>query len=929
MATLIRRLLAMIRRGRLDRELQDELARHLELKTDALLADGLSPDEARRRASIAVGNVTRLREESRALWGFPSIDALMLDTRYGLRQLRRAPAFAAAAVLTLGLAIGANSALFAIAHAVLLRPLPYPAPGRIVSITVASKGTDIQRMDEPTAQLAMTTGVDAFEALATYQSTGANLNGGDQPERVSGARVSGRFFAAIGVQPALGRTFVAEEFQTGGPSAVILSDSLWTRAFGRRPDVIDRTISLDDQSYLVVGVMPGGFRFPFRSEVWLPSQPRRIGSGGFYYTDFIGRLRSGVSVSAARDGLTSLRRSHERDLPDGARELELRLMPLHERLYGSYRGSLALLLGVVGCVLLIACANVANLLLARASVRRRELALRAALGANRTRLIRQLLVESVLLAGFGAIPGLALAELGLRAFLAVGPPALARIPGIALDGTVLAFTVAITVGTGLLFGIAPALAAGRADPHEWLKGTRSDGATAGRSHPRRILVVLQLGTAVVLTIGAALLAKSFVRFQAVDRGFNADNVLTASVTLPRTRYADEATRASFYDRVLERLRALPAVESASISPVGVTGMTLTMRWPRGLGSDPSDTSVLAVLTDVPPQHFRTFGIPILEGTECGAVRDSPTAVINRQAARRAFGDRSAVGERLDLAAQGTYTIVGVATDVRAMGTKALPLSTVYTCASPIDAPYSSVIAVRARTGLRSGDARACDSRGGPGNRSGATSQRRHDGRTAGRRSRHVEVVRCAVDRVLRCLVARARHLRALRAHRLSGGAAGSRNRGADGAWRGRASRAEARVATGGDADGSRHRSRFDRCRSSRPVHSHAAVRGRTTRCRRVRGHGRGTCDRGDRRGGNPRATCVAAGSAHRPPRGIATRQCNQAPFDGSSRDFSATVWMRNWPRKSERTSNYAPRRSSMKGWIRNWPRARPAACSAT
>jgi putative ABC transport system permease protein len=697
MATLIRRLLAMIRRGRLDRELKDELARHLELKTDALVADGLSPDEARRRAAIAVGNVTRLREESRALWGFPSIDALLLDTRYGLRQLRRAPAFAAAAVLTLGLAIGANSALFAIAHAVLLRPLPYPEPGRIVSITVASKGTDIQRMDEPTAQLALTAGVDAFEALATYQSAGANLNGGDQPERVSGARVSGRFFAAIGVQPALGRTFVTEEFQTGGPSAVILSDSLWTRAFARRPDVINRTLSLDDQTYLVIGVMPGGFRFPFRSEFWLPSQPRKIGSG-FYYTDFIGRLRAGVSVSAARDALTSLRRSHERDLPEGARELELRLMPLHERLYGSYRGSLVLLLGVVGCVLLIACANVANLLLARASVRRRELALRAALGANRTRLIRQLLVESVLLAGFGAIPGLALAEIGLRAFLAVGPRALARIPGIALDGTVLAFTVAITVGTGLLFGIAPALAAGRADPHEWLKGTRSGRATAGRSHPRRILVVLQLGTAVVLTIGAALLAKSFVRFQAIDRGFDADNVLTASVTLPRTRYADEATRASFYDRVLERLRALPAVESASIAPVAVTGMTLTMTWPRGLRSDPSDTSVLAVLTNVSPQHFRTFGMPILEGTECGAVRDIPTAVINRQAARRAFGDRSAVGERLDLAAQGTYTIVGVAADVRAMGTKAPPLSTVYTCASPTEGPFSSVIAVRARTG---------------------------------------------------------------------------------------------------------------------------------------------------------------------------------------------------------------------------------------
>jgi hypothetical protein len=275
--SLLRHLKAWLRRGRLDDELREELEQHVAWKTESLIADGLPEGEARRRAAIDVGNVTRLREQSRALWGFPSFDSIAQDARYGLRQLRRTPLFTLATVATLGLTIGATSALFAIANAVILRPLPYPQSDRIVSLSIARKGVDTARMDEPTALLAIASRLPTFDTLAMYNSSGANLTGGAQPERVSGARVSERFFDVMRTQPALGRTFTAEERQANGPPSLVLSDSLWARAFGRSPDVLRREVRLDDKSYTVVGVMPPGFRFPGRSDFWLPYTPRQLG----------------------------------------------------------------------------------------------------------------------------------------------------------------------------------------------------------------------------------------------------------------------------------------------------------------------------------------------------------------------------------------------------------------------------------------------------------------------------------------------------------------------------------------------------------------------------------------------------------------------------------------------------------------------------
>jgi predicted permease len=696
---ILRHLAAWFRRDRLDDELRRELAEHREWKTESLIAEGVPGLEARRRAAVEVGNLTRLHEESRAIWGFPAIDGAVQDARYGWRQLRRTPLFTLATMTTLALTIGGTSTLFAIANAVVLRPLAFSRADRIVSISIAQQGVDTHVMDEPTARLAMAGALPSFESLAAYNTTGANFAGGAEPERVAGVRVSPGYFDVLRLRPAIGRSFERDEWMTGGPPVVILSDALARRGFGSSQDAVNRQVALDDRPYTVIGVMPPGDSFPARRDFWLPLLPRVLGGGGFFYTSFLGRLRDGALLPNARAELLSLRRTHEPELPARARGNEIRIMPLHERLYGEFRAPVLLLLGVVVSVLLIACANVANLLLARAAVRRQELALRAALGASRARVARQLLVESILLAVLGAVPGLVLAVYSLRAFLKFGPVELTRIPGIAIDTRVLMVTLAITVGAGLLFGIAPALAAGRMDSDEALKSAARSGSRH-TSRPRRALVIFELAAAVVVVIGAALLAKSLVRFHAIDRGFHADNVLTASMTLPRPRYAAAGARRAFYEGVIGRVRALPGVESAAL-PAGLDSLSMTMAWPAGSNEGPpgSDTAPIGIV-EVGAANFRTFGIPIRSGRECGdeGTADAAAVVVNQRMAQRAFPRGAAVGRQISLGQEGTFTIVGVSADVRGFDGDAMPMAKVYVCADGRDPSTYADIAVRARAG---------------------------------------------------------------------------------------------------------------------------------------------------------------------------------------------------------------------------------------
>jgi putative ABC transport system permease protein len=622
------------------------------------------------------------------------MEGLFSDLVYGVRQFRRVPLLVGAILATLAVTIGANTLLFTIANAALFRALPYPDASRLVSPSVLQKGRDVERMDEPTARLAA--GLPTFESFASYDSVAATFIGGDYPERLAGARVSESFFHVLGVGPTLGRTFTGDELKIGGGNVVVLSDVLWTRRFGRRDTIVGERIALDDGTYEVVGVMPRGFAFPGASEFWLPLRPRQIAGGGMYYFDAIARLQPSITVEQARSALLTLRESRKAELPAAALRTEVRVLSLHQRLYGNFTQPLILLLGAVGCVLLIGCANIVNLLLARNSTRRTELAIRAAIGASRRRLLRQLLVEHLLLAGVGAAAGLAVAFAGLRAFRAFGPPALARLPSLAIDGHVLLFTLALTVGTGLLFGLAPALGAARIDPGDRLKGTRTGTREGGR--PRRALVVLEIAAAVVLMLGASLLARSFIRYQAVDRGFHADNVLTASLTLPAARYADSVARRAFFDGLVERLRGLEGVDSVVVSNAAISPLSMTMTWPpRSKGGD-GDREI-GVGTGLGDRHFYTFGIPVLEGRECAGEGDESAAVVNASMARVAFPDRSAVGGSLDLShvSLGTRTIVGVVADVANMQTKAPPLPMVYQCAGRERAGYGTV-AVRVREG---------------------------------------------------------------------------------------------------------------------------------------------------------------------------------------------------------------------------------------
>ena len=621
------------------------------------------------------------------------MDALIQDVRYSFRQFRRVPLFAGGIIATLALVVGANSLLFAIANAALIRALPYPQSSRLVSISIAQKGRDIERMDEPTARLAVAANLPVFESLGMYNTSGATLVGGEYPERLSGARVSGSFFDVLAVRPAAGRSFTEDEMREGGPPAIMLGDAVWTRTFGRRSTIVGERITLNDRSYEVVGLMPAGFSYPDRTEFWLPLVPRSVTSG-LYYIDFIGRLRPSVSVEQARAAISTLRESRRQELPPAALRSEIRAMSLHQRLYGDFRRPLLLLLGTVACVLLIGCANIANLLLARSSTRRAELAVRLAVGASRRRLFRQLLVESLVLACAGALPGIALAFAGLRAFRAFGPPALTSLPALAIDNQVLLFTLALTILTGLLFGLMPAIGAASINTEAALGGRALQ--RGDRWRPRRALVILEIAAAVVLTLGAALLAKSFSRFQAVDRGFHAANVLTASITLSTVRHPDAASRREFFDSLVQRLRSLPAVESVSVSEAGLNGLSMTMDWPPA-GKRRGEAWEIGIATGVDVGHFRTFGIPMLDGRECSGSSDASGVVINSAMARRTFGDRSAIGQPLDFSevSLGRRVVLGVAADVPDLRTKAAARPMVYACAGDERAGYGTV-AVRTR-----------------------------------------------------------------------------------------------------------------------------------------------------------------------------------------------------------------------------------------
>jgi putative ABC transport system permease protein len=604
---------------------------------------------------------------------------MMADLRYALRMLAKSPAFSFVAVVTLGLAIGANTAIFSVVDAVLLRPLPYPQSERLVRVF----GTQPQLAEAPTSPanfLEWREENQVFERIGTYVGQGFNLLGGDKPERVIGARVSADLLPLMGVQPALGRFFTRDEDEEGRGQVVILGHDFWRSHFAGDPNRVGQTVTLNDRPYTVVGIMPPGFVFPGRrTQVWVPiafnAAERRTRDTNFI--DVVARLKPGVSLEQARANMNAVARTQTERYPHTNVGVGVKVVSLQEHMVGDVRPMLVVLLGAVGFVLLIACANVANLLLARAAARQREMAIRGALGASRSRVVRLLLTESVLLAVVGGAVGLVLAIWSLDLLVSLKPANLPRLAEIGVNRTVFLFTLGVSVVTGLLFGLVPALQLSKMDLNEGLKESSRGGTDSPRRHRvRALLVVSEVALSLVLLVGAGLMIRSFSRLLAVDPGFKADHVLTAFVSLPISKYPKREEQTAFFDRLLERLRNVPGVSAAGL----VTDIPLYGGSSTGFdveGRPPAAPGQRA-MTDyrlINSDYFAAMGMRMAKG-RAFSPSDTDSApgvvIINETLAARFFAGEDPIGKRLDLSGEpkDLREIVGVVADVRNYGVDA-------------------------------------------------------------------------------------------------------------------------------------------------------------------------------------------------------------------------------------------------------------------
>ena len=604
------------------------------------------------------------------------METLLQDIRYGLRSLRQSPGLTLVAVLALGLGIGAVSAIFSVIDAALLRPLPFHDPARLMLVMESnpSKGFAFFAIS-PANYLDYRDQNRVFERLAAFENRPLILTGAGDPAKVTGARVAAGFIEALGVAPYLGRPFLAEEDKPGAGRVAILGHGLWQRRFGSDPALVGRTVTLGGVPHTVVGVMPPRFTFPNQSEIWIPMAlgDDETGSRGAHYLVAIARLKPDVPVDRARADMSSIASRLQSQYPDSNTGWTARVEPLAERVVGDARPALMVLLAAVAFVLLIACANVAGLLLARATARQREFAIRSALGAGRARLVRQLLTESLLLGLLGGAVGLLLAMWGTDLLAAAAPPGIPRVSEVQVDGRVLLFTLGLSVLTGIVFGLAPALQGSKTDLNEALKegGRGGGGGGPRRSRARAVLVVAEVALALVLLAGAGLMLRSFERLQAIDPGFDPASVLVVDLELPEGRYGEPARRAAFFATALERLAALPGVRKAGgVLPLPLSGDNYFLSFgiegrPVADADRPSAAYYVAS-----PGYLRALDIRLLRGRDFsdsdreGAPR---VALINDTMARRFWPGEDPVGRRIviDNGPRDRYReIIGVVEDVR-------------------------------------------------------------------------------------------------------------------------------------------------------------------------------------------------------------------------------------------------------------------------
>ncbi|HKP13384.1 MAG TPA: ABC transporter permease [Blastocatellia bacterium] len=616
------------------------------------------------------------------------MNTLWQDMRYGTRTLAKRPGFAFVAVLTLALGIGANTTIFSFVNGILLRSLPYPRPDRLVALdeTALKRGVTSMGVSYPNF-LDWREQNRVFEDIAAYDTSSLALTGGGEPEQLQGAAVSHGLFEILRVAPLMGRAFIEEEDRPQTDDVVVLGYGLWQRRFGGDPQIVGQTVLLNGRPHAVIGVMPDGLRFPEVSDYWVPlALTTETYTRNDHGLSAIARLKDGVTVEQAAADMADIAGRVERQNPVTNEGLGVSVTGLHAALAGDYSKALMILLSVVGCVLLIACANVANLMLVRATSRQKEMAIRAALGASRRRIVRQLLTESMLLGVAGGATGLLLAVWGLDLLLAAIPIKLPFWMKFGIDLRVLGFTLGVSLLTGLVFGVLPALQASKANLNETLKEGGRSAAGAGRQRSRSLFVVAEIALALVLLVGAGLMMRSFLRLQHVNPGLDAAGVMTMRINLPFSKYGEAARRADFYRQLMERLRAQPGVEAAgAIVTLPLSGD----RWGRSLTVEgfpvlPVGQAPAIQHNVVTPGYFRALGIPLLEGRDFtdADTREGPkVTIVDERLAHEYWPGESAIGHRVRFGPpehnEPWHTIVGVVGAVRHERLQATTRNSVY------------------------------------------------------------------------------------------------------------------------------------------------------------------------------------------------------------------------------------------------------------
>jgi putative ABC transport system permease protein len=683
----LRQLRFFLRRDRAAAELEEEMRLHRELRAEQLRRRGMSGSEAAVEARRRFGNVTIISERSGDMWGYGSLDQLRQDVRFAARRLRQRPAFSIPVIVILALGIGATTAVFAAVDAAMIRSLPFVRPERLVTLTNVNVPLDVARERASGGRMVDITDIarmpELFSHVAAYAVGGMNLSDEERPLRIKAGVVSGTFFATLGARPHIGRTFSAEESRPGGPDVVVLSHALWQRQFGGA-DVVGRPLRLHGRTYQVVGIMPAGFSFPSESDLWIPMtvpvtfrtfEPFR----GWLPQVVLARLAPGASLDAAQARVLAAwdaqvnasepdRRTNLQDFADGVRK-QGAVTPLHRKLLGDRRRALLVLLGATGLLLLIACANVANLLLSDAAARRREIAVREVLGASKGRIVRQLLSESLMLGLVGAGLGIALAPAALKVLRALMPAQLAGVAPAQVDGRLLAFAALLGIVTSVLFGLWPSLGAAGTDASAAVKSGGGHGATGRLGRARQSLVILELALTVMLLVGAGLMLRSFGRLMAEPVGLNPQQVATAEMSLPRTMNPEARKRV--VNAVVATLASQPDLLGAGavndLPLRGGGGIALSIQVPDAPPAPRGEMRFARNLYTT-PGYFGAMGIALLRGRlfdDSDLHTGRPVAVINEAMARKWWGERDPVGRWFTFPGDTTrIAVVGVVANVR-------------------------------------------------------------------------------------------------------------------------------------------------------------------------------------------------------------------------------------------------------------------------